>query len=97
VLGIAALPGAELVWEPQINQGLLRFPDPRPGATPEDHDRRTDAVADAICASGEAVFSDTTWRGMRCMRVSVVGWRTTEDDVRRAIDATAAALAAQPA
>jgi glutamate/tyrosine decarboxylase-like PLP-dependent enzyme len=27
VTGIAALPGTELVWEPQINQGLVRFLD----------------------------------------------------------------------
>jgi len=38
--------------------------------------------------TGEAFFSGTTWQGRRAMRVSVVNWRTTEDDVRRAIAAT---------
>ena len=50
VLGIGRLPGAEVVWEPVINQGLVRFLDPETGATEEDHDRRTDAVISRILA-----------------------------------------------
>src|SRR5450631_773562 len=42
VLGIGRLPGAEVVWEPTINQGLVRFLDAKAGASGEDHDRRTD-------------------------------------------------------
>ena len=53
------------MWEPQINQGLVRFLDPRPGATESDHDEWTDAVTNAVLASGEALFSNTTWRGKR--------------------------------
>ena len=92
VMGIAALPGAELVWEPQINQGLVRFLDPRPQAMESDHDRWTDAVTDAILASGEALFSNTTWRGKRCMRVSVCNWQTNAQDVARVIAAVARVL-----
>jgi glutamate/tyrosine decarboxylase-like PLP-dependent enzyme len=92
--GIGALPGAELVWEPVLNQGLLRFPDPRPGAIDHDHDRHTERVIAAIVASGEAFFGPTTWRGRRCMRVSVSNWRTTDDDVRRTIAAARTVLAA---
>jgi glutamate/tyrosine decarboxylase-like PLP-dependent enzyme len=77
---------------PQINQGLVRFYDARPGATEEDHDRRTDAVMAAINASGEAFFTGTTWRRMRCMRVSVSSWRTTTSDVDRAVAAAERAL-----
>ena len=44
VTGIGELPGAELMWKPVINQGLVRFLDQRAGATEEDHDRRTDEV-----------------------------------------------------
>jgi glutamate/tyrosine decarboxylase-like PLP-dependent enzyme len=76
VSGIGALPGAEVVWLPQINQGLVAFGD----------DARTDAVIAAIVASGEAFFGGTTWRGRRCMRVSVCNWQTTGDDVRRAVE-----------
>ena len=87
VMGIGSLPGAEVMWEPQINQGLVRFPDRRPGATDADHDRRTDEVIAGIRASGEAFFGGVTWRGRRCMRVTVCNWRTSARDVERAIAA----------
>lgn len=92
VTGIAALPGAELMWEPRINQGLLRFLDPKPAATESDHDLWTDAVTSAVLASGEALFSNTTWRGKRCMRVSVCNWQTTAQDVARAVAAVGSVL-----
>jgi glutamate/tyrosine decarboxylase-like PLP-dependent enzyme len=85
--GIAALPGAELVWEPQINQGLVRFLDPN-----GDHDKRTDAVCEAVVAGGESFFSNTTWRGKRCMRISVCNWQTSENDVARSIAAVDSVL-----
>jgi glutamate/tyrosine decarboxylase-like PLP-dependent enzyme len=85
--GIAALSGAELVWEPQINQGLVRFLDPD-----GDHDTRTDAVCEAVVAGGESFFSNTTWRGKRCMRISVCNWQTSESDVARSIAAVAGVL-----
>ncbi|HVZ49700.1 MAG TPA: aminotransferase class V-fold PLP-dependent enzyme [Gemmatimonadaceae bacterium] len=87
VSGIAALPGATVMAEPTINQGMVRFLDPAPGATEQDHDAYTDRVAAAINATGEAYFTNTTWRGKRCMRVSVSSWRTTERDVARAVRA----------
>jgi glutamate/tyrosine decarboxylase-like PLP-dependent enzyme len=89
---IGALPGAELIWEPTINQGLLRFLDPKPGARDRDHDQRTDAVIARIVAGGEAFFGGTTWRGKRCMRVSVCNWQTTQSDVDRAVRAAQRAL-----
>jgi glutamate/tyrosine decarboxylase-like PLP-dependent enzyme len=90
--GIGALEGAEVVWEPRINQGLLRFPDPRPQASQRDDDRRTDAVAAAVLATGEAFFTNTTWRGIRCMRISVCNWQTSASDVERAVAAVANVL-----
>ena len=92
VTRIGQLPGAEMLWEPVINQGLVRFLDPRPGATEQDHDRRTDEIIEAICATGEAVFGGTTWRGRRAMRVSVSNWRTSEEDVERVVKAVAGVL-----
>ncbi len=94
VTRIGALPHARAVAVSEMNQGLVRFHDPRPGATEADHDRRTDVVMAAINASGEAYFTGTTWRGMRCMRVSVSCWRTTQADVDRAVAAAATALRA---
>ena len=85
VTRIGALAGAEMVWEPQVNQGLVRFFDMSPGATDADHDRRTDAVIAAIRETGEAFFGGTTWRGKRCMRVSVSNWQATDADVERAV------------
>ena len=90
--GIGRLPGAELVWEPRINQGLVRFPDPRSHATEEDHARRTDEVIAKVVRTGEAFFGGTTWRGLRCMRISVCNWQTSDADVDRAVAAVRQAL-----
>ncbi len=92
VTRIGRLPNARAICVPQINQGLVRFYDPRPDAGEEDHDRRTDAVIAAINAGGEAFFTGTTWKGKRGMRVSVSSWRTTADDVDRAVAAAERAL-----
>jgi len=94
VTGIGALPGAELVAEPRLNQGLVRFLDPRRGATDADHDVRTDAVIAAINATGEAFFGHVTWNGKLAMRVSVVNWRTNDSDVARTIEAARRVLEA---
>jgi glutamate/tyrosine decarboxylase-like PLP-dependent enzyme len=92
VMEIGGLPGAEVVAEPIINQGLVRFLDPAPGSSDKDHDRLTDEVIAAIVATGEAFFGGTTWRGRRAMRVSVSNWQTSETDVRRVVDAVQAVL-----
>jgi len=91
--GIGGLPGAEIVWRPTLNQGLVRFLAPAPGAAPEDHDRRTDEVIARINRSGEAMFGGVTWNGRRAMRVSVVNWRTSAADVDRTLTAVAHAVA----
>ena len=92
VLQLGNLQGAEVVWEPVINQGLVRFPDPSPAATEAEHDRRTDEVIASIVATGEAFFGGTTWRGRRAMRVSVCNWQTSDEDVARAVTAVAGVL-----
>jgi len=65
----------------------VRFLDRQPGAGEQDHDRRTDAVIARIVDTGEAFFSGSTWRGKRCMRISVCNWQTTDRDVERAVAA----------
>jgi aromatic-L-amino-acid decarboxylase len=89
---LGTLDGAEVLAEPLINQGLVRFLDERPGATDADHDARTDAVIQHILAAGEVFFGGVTWNGKRCMRISVSNWQTNERDVERAVAAVAAAL-----
>jgi glutamate/tyrosine decarboxylase-like PLP-dependent enzyme len=89
---IGKLPGAEIVFEPVINQGLLRFHCLDRGSTEQDHDRRTDEIMASVLASGEAFFTGSVWRGKRVMRVSVCNWCTCERDVERAVSAVAEAL-----
>jgi len=91
-LGIGDLPGAEVLWAPIINQGLVRFLDPKPGATDADHDCRTDAVISNILASGEALFGGVTWNGKRAMRISVSNWRTSDADITRTLTAIQQAI-----
>ena len=79
-------------WDQNAVLYVVRFLDPRPGTTEQDHDRRTDEVVEAICATGEAVFGGTTWRGRRAKRVSVCNWRTSDEDVERVIKAVAGVL-----
>jgi glutamate/tyrosine decarboxylase-like PLP-dependent enzyme len=59
-----------------------------------DYDARTDQVIEEILAVGEAFFGGVTWRGRRCMRVSVSSWQTTDRDVERTIDAVGRAIQA---
>ncbi len=92
VTGIGELKGAEVVCKPTINQGLVRFLDQRADANDADHDRRTDEIIAAILKTGEAFFGGTTWRGRRAMRVSVCNWQTSDDDVRRVVQAVESVL-----
>lgn len=89
VMRIGDLAGAEVLWEPTINQGLVRFLDPRPNASEKDHDHWTDKVIAAILTAGEAFFGGTTWRGRRAMRVSVCNWQTSDEDVERVVASVA--------
>lgn len=87
-LSLAALPGVELLHEPTLNQGLVRFLSPGD----RDHDEFTDSVIAAIQTDGRAWFGGTSWRGQRAMRISVCNWRTGTDHVDRAVAAVKAAL-----
>jgi glutamate/tyrosine decarboxylase-like PLP-dependent enzyme len=54
-------------------------------------DAETDAVLAAVQAEGTCWPSPTTWRGRRCIRISVCNWQTTFADVDRSVAAIAAA------
>ena len=64
-----------------LNQVLVRFGD----------DATTDRVIELTQRSGVCWMGGTTWRGERCMRISVANHLTTEVDVDRSVDAVAAA------
>ena len=87
---LGELPDVEVLAEPIINQGLVRFLAPD-----GDHDARTDAVIRRINATGEAWFGPTTWNGMRVMRISVSNYRTDAADVERVVAAVHGVLEAE--
>ena len=91
VAGLGALPDAEVLAPARMNQGLVRF-----RGAGGDHDRRTDAVIEAVRAEGTAWFGGTDWKGVRAMRVSVCNHRTTDGDVDRTVDAVRRVLAETP-
>lgn len=94
VTKLGSLDKTTIVWEPRINQGLVRFLSPKEKATDQDHDQFTETIMEKISASGEAFFSPTTWDGKRCMRVSVCNWQTTDSDIERAVEAARKAITA---
>lgn len=92
VTRIGSLPGAEIVSQSILNQGLVRFLDPNPRATESDHAQHTDEIIAAINATGEAFFTGSIWKGRRVMRISVCNWRTSASDVDRAVAAVSRVL-----
>ncbi len=51
-----------------------------------------DAVTAALAAEGTCLMTATTWRGRRCLRVSVCNWKTTFADVDRSVAALRSVL-----
>ncbi|MCX4775979.1 pyridoxal phosphate-dependent decarboxylase family protein [Streptomyces sp. NBC_01264] len=76
-VGIAGTDGATVLNEVVFTQVCAEFGD----------DERTDRVLTRLLDDGTAWISGSTWRGRRVMRISVSNWSTTDDDVRRALDA----------
>jgi glutamate/tyrosine decarboxylase-like PLP-dependent enzyme len=62
-----------------LNQVLVRFD--REGANV------TDDVIARVQQGGVCWVGGTSWRGQRAMRLSISGWRTTEADIDRSVDA----------
>ena len=56
-----------------------------------DSDEATNATMARIQADGTCWLSGTTFRGRTLIRISVVGWSTTEQDIDRAAEAIVAA------
>lgn len=87
VEGASSHPQVEVMAWPIINQGVIRFLSTTITADDALHDRFTLEVIEAINASGEAFFQPSVYKGKKCMRVSVSGWRTTDQDVARTVSA----------
>lgn len=75
-----------------LNQVLVRFEDP--SGDQAAGDARTAAVIAAVQRDGTMWAGGSLWQGHRAMRVSVSGWRTTEADVDRSLEAVLRAAGA---
>jgi glutamate/tyrosine decarboxylase-like PLP-dependent enzyme len=79
---LAAEPGVEILCDVVLNQALVRF---------GDDDELTERVIAAVQQEGTCWLGGTRWQGRAAMRVSVSGWRTTEEDADRSAAAIAGA------
>ena len=77
--------GVEVCNDVVLNQVLLRF---------GDADDLTQAVIDRIQEDGTCWASGSTFRGRAVLRISIVGWQTTPQDIDRSAGAILSALAA---
>lgn len=69
--------GFEIYNEVVLNQVLVSF------GTPE----RTKTMIAAIQADGTMWAGETVWQGKTAMRISVIGWSTSDEDVERCLKA----------
>jgi glutamate/tyrosine decarboxylase-like PLP-dependent enzyme len=74
-VGIAEVPGVEVLNDVVLNQVLFRF----------DSDERTAAALKAVQDSGVAWMSGSTWDGRAAIRISVSNWQTTAEDIDRTV------------
>ncbi|MEY2433140.1 MAG: hypothetical protein QOC92_2865 [Acidimicrobiaceae bacterium] len=81
---LRTIDGVEIGNDVMLNQVLVRFGD----------DADTDRVIAAAQLEGTSWMGGTTWHGRRYMRLSVSNWRTTEDDIDRAVAAIRRIVAA---
>ena len=75
---LASADGIEVLNDVVLNQVLVRF---------DDDDEATDAVIERAQQDGTCWLSGSSFRGKTVMRVSVVGWQTTADDIDRSAEA----------
>jgi glutamate/tyrosine decarboxylase-like PLP-dependent enzyme len=70
--------GVEVLNDVVLNQVLVRF---------ADDDEVTNAVIEAVHRDGTCWLSGTVVKGHAAMRISVVGWQTTAEDIERSANA----------
>lgn len=86
--GMAAIPGVEVLNQPELNQFVVRFGEDR-GA--EEGDRLTRLTVERIQQDAVAFMGTALWRGRLVMRVSVCSIATTDADAAITVDAVRAA------
>jgi glutamate/tyrosine decarboxylase-like PLP-dependent enzyme len=90
---LAAEPGIEVLNEVELNQFAVRFGagDDADDDASARRDALTRATVERIQAAGVCYASGTRWREREVMRVSVIAWPTTEEDIDRSADSMIAA------
>jgi len=79
----AAGDGVEVLNDVVLDQILVRF-HPADGGDP---DVMTRAVIARVQQDGTCWLAGTTWHGVAAMRISIVNWSTTDDDIDRSLAA----------
>lgn len=79
--------GIEVLNDVVLDQVLVRF-HPADGG---DADAHTRAVVARVQDDGTCWLGGTTWHGMAAMRISIINWATSEDDIDRSAAAIVAA------
>ncbi len=74
---LASIEGAEVLNDVVFTQVCASF----------GSDERTQEVVRRMLAEGTAWMSGSRWQGRAVLRISVSNWSTTDDDVRRSIEA----------
>ena len=75
---LAGIPGAEVVNDVVLNQVLVRLPG---------GDDTNRAALAAIQRDGTCWLSGMTWKGKCVLRLSIVNWATTDEDIDRSAEA----------
>jgi glutamate/tyrosine decarboxylase-like PLP-dependent enzyme len=83
--GVASIEGATVLNEVEFTQVCVSF----------GSDERTQAVVRAVLDDGTAWMSGSRWHDRAVMRIAVSNWSTTDDDVRRSLDAVRRAVGTQ--
>lgn len=79
---LADVEGVEVLNEVVLNQVLVRF---------ADSDDATDAVIRRVQDDGTCWLSASSFREQSVMRISIVGWQTTADDIDKSAESILAA------
>jgi glutamate/tyrosine decarboxylase-like PLP-dependent enzyme len=83
---LAQADGVEVLNDVVLNQVLVRF---------GDDDDATNAVIERVQQEGTCWLGGSSFLGQAVMRISVVGWQTTSEDIDRSAEAILAAWASR--
>ncbi len=81
--GVRSIDGAEVLNDVQFTQVCVSF----------GSDERTQEVVRRMLEDGTAWMTGSRWHGRAVLRIAVSNWSTTDDDVRRSLDALRRAAA----